>query len=151
MINIQSFINFSKEIDAFLSDDKNIKKLNRLLKIECQHNQNIINCIKTDLSQNNVAYSGIIDLLETNQLEIFLSGMIKKESFINKIIDYKKDSLDETDDLVVNIYLKIKVLKSISKLNSEENKSVKNFRIKQRLKNLKEKLVLLSKELDQRN
>lgn len=150
MINIQTFINFSKEIDAFLADDNNIKKLNRLLKIECQHNQNIINCIKTDLSQNNVAYSGIIDLLETNQLELFLSGMIKKESLINKIIDYKKDSLDKTDDLVVNIYLKIKVLKSISKLNSEENKSVKNFRIKQRLKNLKEKLVLLSKELDQR-
>ena len=54
------------------------------------------------------------------------------------------------DDLVANIFLKIKVLKAISTIKTEEKSGFKNFRLKQRLQNLRDKLEELTRELDYR-
>ena len=150
-MNIHTILSLSNELDKFLSNKDNVIVFYKLLKTECLHNQNLINCLKSDVGQKDTAIIEIINLLEIENLEIYLSGQFKKTSFLAKILDRNIDRQDtNNDDLVANIFLKIKVLKAISTIKTEEKSGFKNFRLKQRLQNLRDKLEELTRELDDR-
>ena len=59
-MNIQTILSLSNELDKFLSNKENVIVFYKLLKTECLHNQNLINCLKSDVGQKDIAIIEII-------------------------------------------------------------------------------------------
>jgi hypothetical protein len=149
MITFSEILNTTKEFNKFLSNKENLIVMLRLLKIEINHNLNLINCLKKDLKQQDEEFNEIINLLESSILQIYLTNQHRNDSLLSKIIDPKPDLIDlEKDDLNVNIILKIKILKSINTLPYKNKNGYKKFRLKQRIELLRAKMIALVKILD---
>ena len=145
---IPDFLKITNVIDGFLSMKEGLRLLNKLLLIECQHNLNLINCLKSNPEQQSEETLSIISLLEMETLQLFLSDKIKSKTLLDKVIDKTFDKIeDQKEDLVFNIILKIKILKSISSLPFKEKSGYKRFRLLTRLNSLKKKLEQLKSEL----
>ncbi len=119
------------------------------MKIEVGYYLNLINYLKKDLNRQNEEINDIINLLEVNMLEVYLTNQHKNDSILTKLFDKKTDYLDhEKDDLIVNIIVKIKILKSINSLPYQNKNGYKKFRLKQRVDFLRDKLLNLLNVLD---
>lgn len=141
--DVFSLINQGQSV--FLNSEKR-KALDRLLLLEINHNLNIINLLPEDLEQVSLEYYSIFNLLETD----YLIGYVAEPQgeFFKNIVDSQSQKNDqEKNDLISNIILKIKILRSIALLKSSDFGS-KKFRLKLRIKNLKGKLEQLGKQLD---
>ena len=121
------------------------KSIRRLLLIECLHNLNVL-CLLKDkqTNQNNLPIDLFLQL-ETTQIEFFLTQNHLHQTFISKVKDLFIDKDDFTKNILQNIFLKIKILKSIAQIKNIEE--LKSFNFDLRVKNLKKKLVLLKKNL----
>jgi hypothetical protein len=136
-------LKITNELDKLISDKQEIEVLKRLLLIEVKHNLNLIFCLKLEeLNQKSEEILIIVEHLEIDVLMLFLSDNIKKKSLLSKLLqEYKKTKDDESNDLILNIILKVKILKSIKKLPYNNSKiGFKDFRLKKRLENLQDNL-----------
>jgi len=115
--------------------------IQRLLIIECKHNLNVLGLLNTKDLKKQSTYYRLFEQLESNFIEIYLSQNYLHKSFFSKIKDAFRDNDDSSDDLLQNILLKIKILKTISQF--EDKSDLKKFRLEIRIKNLKDKLSLL--------
>jgi hypothetical protein len=121
------------------------KSIRRLLLIECLHNLNVLGLLKDkQTNQNNLPIDLFLQL-ETTQIEFFLTQNHLHQTFISKVKDLFIDKDDLTKNILQNIFLKIKILKSIAQIKNIEE--LKSFNFDLRVKNLKKKLVLLKKNL----
>jgi hypothetical protein len=121
------------------------KSVRRLLLIECLHNLNILGLLKDKQINNNNLPLDLFQQLETIQIEFFLTQNHLHQTFISKVKDLFIDKDDLTKNILQNIFLKIKILKSIAQIKKIEE--LKRFNFDLRVKNLKKKLVLLKTEL----
>jgi hypothetical protein len=136
-------------LSKFLSNKDISFVILTLLKIEVGYYLNLINYLKKDLNRQNEEINDIINLLEVNMLEVYLTNQHKNDSILTKLFDKKTDYLDhEKDDLIVNIIVKIKILKSINSLPYQNKNGYKKFRLKQRVDFLRDKLLNLLNVLD---
>ena len=125
--------------------------MQRLLLIECRHNLNVLGLLNTKESKKQSTYYRLFEQLESDFIEIYLSQNYLHKSIFSSIKDTFVDNDDDnsSDDLLQNILLKIKILKTISQF--EDKTDLKIFKLEVRIKNLKDKLVLLSKIKDKKN
>lgn len=122
------------------------KSLNRLLLAECIHNLNILGLIKDDKNNSKMVYMELFKQLETNKIELYYTNASLYSSFFKKIKDqFVEDELN--DDLLLNILLKIKILKTISIIPNISE--LKAFKFNQRKINLTKKLKQLLEHLNE--
>jgi hypothetical protein len=141
----------SNEWNKNLEKKENLTVFYRFVKLECNHNLNLINCLKTGVDQQDPEIIEISNLIETAWLEIYFSEQIRNKSLVSRLKDKFIDNVDEeTDDLVLNILLKIKIIKAINSLSFSDKSGYKKFRLKTRLGFLRNKLVALSIQLDEK-
>lgn len=146
MISITDVFSLINQGQSMFLNSEKRKTLNRLLLVEVNHNINIINLLPEELEQFSLEYYSIFNLLETDYLIAYMAE--PHGEFFKNILDSQSQKNDfEKDDLISNIILKIKILRSISLLKSSDISS-KKFRLKLRIKNLKGKLEQLGKQLD---
>jgi len=116
------------------------KSFNRLLLAECLHNLNILGLINGDKKNSNLAYMELFKKLETNKIELYYTNASLYSSIFKKIKDqFVEDEFN--DDLLLNILLKIKILKTISTI--QDLSELKSFKFHQRKINLTNKLKQL--------
>ncbi len=151
MFNVNQFFSVSNEWNKNLEKKENLTVFYRFVKLECNHNLNLINCLKTGVGQQDPEIIEISNLIETAWLEIYFSEQIRNKSLVSRLKDKFIDNVDEeTDDLVLNILLKIKIIKAINSLSFIDKSGYKKFRLKTRLGFLRNKLVALSIQLDEK-
>jgi hypothetical protein len=121
------------------------KAVRRLLLIECLHNLNVLGLLKDKTSNNNNLPLDLFQHLEIVQIEFFLTQNHLHQTLISKVKDLFIDEDDLTQNILQNIFLKIKILKSIGQMKN--TKELKSFNFDLRIKNLKKKLTLLKKNL----
>lgn len=146
MISISDVFSLINQGQSVFSNSEKRKALNRLLLLEVRHNLNIINLFPEDLTQFSLEYYSIFNLFETDYL---IANMTEyRGNSFTSILDAQRDINDlEKNDLISNITLKIKILRSISSLKSSDISPTK-FRLKLRINNLKGKLEQLANLLE---
>ena len=153
---------------------KNIHAILRLLYLECLKNVELLKCLNLEDSkvpQNDPDFFRVIEQLEITTIEfLFLEG--EKNTKIFNILSEKSEIIYEKGDrktqdssgqteitliqVVIFIYLKINVLKKLSRvyrtdggfLEAGKGKVLKNIRYKTRLNNIKSNLIEIIKVLE---
>ena len=129
----------------------------RLFLIECKYNVDILDLIKSDGKNDDTQIHEIINLLSVGGIERVISekDTLVGDSFLIELgkdlitrlreINKKESTNANLDDSVVfDVYKRILVLKSISKL-TQPYSAVKDIKILLRLKHLKGMFLILSK------
>jgi len=136
-------VNLISLIDKEISKKSINESMNRLLITECKHNINLINLVSDDVNQYDDFYLNIFENLESTYIELYLTNSYLHKSIFSKVKQNLKsvDLDDYKSDLLQNILLKIKILKTISKIS--KNEGMKKILYKKRVVNLKNKITFL--------
>lgn len=147
MIEILSLVELAKQTGKEFENSAFKKTMYQQLFIECVHNREVLDLINEKANQYNKTYLELFKRLESDKIEYFLANAYLHKTILDRVTDIVKanDDISMTSDVLINVLLHIKILKTISDLPN--SRDFKKFKLKVRANNLSDKLFLIQKKL----